>query len=97
MDYMDNVLGIFSGRDFSVPLWEVTLYVSFISFCMLFGRHRLGLLTTYCFVFYLGFFSNMSNFMDMLGHFTWGLPVYVFSGFMMFIVAIVGFFKAEED
>ena len=97
MDELNDLYGFFSGRDFSVPLWEVVVYVAFVSFCLLLGRFRLGLLGSYCFVFYWGFFSNMKSFINSFGEYTWGLPVYVFSGLSMFVIAIVGFFFQTDD
>jgi hypothetical protein len=89
--------GLFSGREFSVPLWEVIIFVIIISLCLLLGKHRVGLLTSYCFVFYWGFFSNLNNFVNILDGFKWGMPLYVFSGFFMFLVALVGFFAQNRD
>jgi hypothetical protein len=91
VDTFKGLYELSTGREFSIPLTEVTVFIIFISLCLLLGRHRLGLLTTYCFVFYWGFISNMNKFVDMLSSVSWGVPLYVFSGFLMFIVAVVGF------
>jgi len=96
MEYFNEILGFLSEREFSVPLWEIMLYVTFISFCLLMGRFRLGLMGSYCFVFYWGFLSNMTHFINMFGEYTWGMPVYVFSGLSMFVIAIIGFFFQED-
>jgi hypothetical protein len=87
----------FSGNEFTVPLWEVIAFVLFISACLLFGRHRLGLLGTYCFVFFWGFIFNLNKFVDTLGSSTWGVPVYALSGVFMLLIAIIGFFAQNSD
>ncbi len=93
-----NVIGsFFSGKEFAIPLWEVIVFVLVISLCLLFGRNRLGLIISYSFVFYWGFISNMTHFSNMLSHNSWGMPLYIFSGFLMFIVAITGFFVESKD
>jgi hypothetical protein len=88
---------LISGKEFSVPLWEVMLFISVTTLCLLLGRHKLGLLTSYCFVFYWGFLSNLENFSNVLGSPAWGMSLYVFSGFFMFVVALVGFFVQVRD
>ncbi len=90
-------VNVLTGKEFTIPVWEVILFVIIISACLLLGRNRMGLVASYCFVFYWGFISNMTNFTTMLGNSSWGMPLYVFSGFLMFIVAITGFFVESKD
>ncbi len=90
-------VNVLTGKEFTIPVWEVILFVIIISACLLLGRNRMGLVASYCFVFYWGFISNMTNFTTMLGNSSWGMPLYVFSGFLMFIVAITGFFVESRD
>jgi hypothetical protein len=86
----------FLGKEFSVPLLEVIAFVIFNSICLLLGRYRLGLVISYCFVFYWGFIFNMSNFVEMFNGTSWGLPVYGFFGVFMFAVAMIGFFVHDR-
>ena len=97
MEPLNGFYGFFSGKEFSVPLLEVIAFVIFNSMCLLFGRYRLGLVISYCFVFYWGFIFNMNNFVKMLDGTTWGLPVYGFFGVFMFAVAIIGFFVQGRE
>jgi hypothetical protein len=97
IDGLTNNYGFLFEREFSIPLWEVAVFVGIVTFCLLFGRHRMGLLITYGFVFYWGFISNMSKFINMLENTEWGMPVYVFSGFLMFIVVLVGFWVESRS
>jgi hypothetical protein len=90
-------VNVLTGQEFTIPVWEVILFVIIISACLLLGRNRMGLVASYCFVFYWGFISNMTNFTTMLGNSSWGMPLYVFSGFLMFIVVITGFFVESRD
>jgi hypothetical protein len=92
MESVIVLLQFFSGKDFSVPLWEVMLLVLINSFCLLFGRHRLGLIVSYLFVLYWGFIFNRGYFVDMLGHLNWGLYVYGISGIVMAIIFLISFF-----
>jgi hypothetical protein len=97
MEPVSDSMGILTGKEFAIPVWEVIVFVLIISICLLLGRNRLGLISSYCFVFYWGFISNMTNFSSMLSNTSWGMPLYVFSGFVMFIVAIMGFFVESRD
>jgi hypothetical protein len=97
MEPVSDSMGLLSGKEFAIPVWEVILFVIVISACLLLGRNRLGLVASYCFVFYWGFISNMTNFASMLSSSSWGMPLYVFAGFLMFIVAIAGFFIESRD
>lgn len=97
MEILNAISSFFSGKEFAIPLWEIIVFVIIISFCLLFGRNRLGLIISYSFVFYWGFVANVTNFSEMLSHTGWGMPLYVFSGFLMFIVAITCFFVESRD
>jgi hypothetical protein len=99
-DKVEKLLAMYelmSGKEFSVPLWEGLLFISVTTLCLLLGRHKLGLLTSYSFVFYWGFLSNLESFNGVIGSPAWGMSLYVFSGFLMFVVALVGFFVQGRD
>jgi hypothetical protein len=85
------------GDGLSIPFGQVLIFVVINSFCLLFGRHKLGLLITYCFVLYWGFISNREYFIDRFGHTSWGLVVYALSGILMVVVFIIGFFQSDRD
>lgn len=85
------------GDSLAIPFGQVLIFVVINSFCLLLGKHKLGLLTTYCFVFFWGFISNREYFIDRFGHTTSGLVVYVMSGILMIIVFIIGFLQGGRD
>ncbi|HOJ71500.1 MAG TPA: hypothetical protein PK864_07415 [Syntrophorhabdaceae bacterium] len=92
VQYYSRIIDFFIGKDFAVPIWEVMLLVVINSICLLLGRHRLGLIVSYLFVFYWGFIINRGYFIDFLGNMTWGLYIYAISGVFMLIVTVLGFF-----
>jgi hypothetical protein len=97
MESTISFLGFFSGKEFAVPLWEVVLLVLLNSGCLLLGRHKLGLVISYLFVFYWGFIFNRGTFTDLFGNTTWGLYLYAISGLGMALIAVFGFFiKAKQ-
>jgi hypothetical protein len=83
----------FSDKSLSVPLNQVILFALVITLCMLFGKHKMGLLVSYAFVFYWGFIFNRPYFIDMLGNNTIGLYAYTIFGFGMAVLSIVGMFQ----
>ena len=97
MEHLNEIYLFLSQREFSVPLLEMCLFVSFISICLLFGRYRMGLLITYCFVFYWGFIFNIKDFITMLGETTSGMQIYIFAGIAMFFIAIISFFIHAKE
>jgi hypothetical protein len=78
-------------------LGEVIIFVLINSFCILFAKYKLGLLVSYCFVFYWGFIANLKYFIDILGNTTYGMLAYIFFGIMMLVLAIVGFFTEARE
>ena len=97
MDFMNGLYEFFSGKEFSIPLLEVVAFILFNSFCLLFARYKLGLIVTYCFVFYWGFIFNLNHFIDTLKAVSWGMPIYVLSGVLMLIVAITSFLVQDRE
>ena len=97
MDIMNGLHDFFSGREFSIPLLEVVAFIFFNSFCLLFARYKLGLIVTYCFVFYWGFIFNLNYFIDSLKTFAWGMPIYVLCGVLMLIIAITSFMVQSRE
>ena len=97
MEYLAYICGFFAGKELSIPLSEVISYVVIITFCLLFGRHSLGLIISYGFVFYWGYVFNLYYFIDLFYGTTWGFSIYIILGFLMFIIAIVSFFIGNRD
>lgn len=41
--------------NYTIPAWQMTVYIIIISVCMLTSRRKLSLMTTYLFTYYWGF------------------------------------------
>ncbi|MBT3921748.1 MAG: hypothetical protein HOF21_04140 [Nitrospina sp.] len=93
IDFQDPITAFLSDKTLSVPLGQVLLFALMLTLCLLFGRHKLGLLISYAFVFFWGFIFNRGYFIDMLGNTSMGLYVYTLFGFIMAVLAIVGLLK----
>jgi len=85
------------GDRLSVPFGQMVLFVLINSFCLLFGRYKLGLLVSYGFVLYWGFIINRDFFVDRFSQSTLGLVVYALVGIAMVIIFIIGFFGQDQE
>ena len=93
MELMVGIGDYFGDAELSVPLAQVILFTFLIAFCFFFGRHKLGLLISYSFVFYWGFVFNRQNFINMLGDSSLALYIYSVGGTFTAILVLIGFFK----
>ena len=92
-DFNNPISSFLADKSMSVPLGQVLLFAFMLTLCLLFGRHKLGLMVSYAFVFYWGFIFIRSYFIDLLGNTSSGLYTYGIFGFLMAVLAIVGMFK----
>jgi len=91
--FQDPISAFLADTALSIPLGQVLLFTLLMTLCLLFGRHKLGLLISYTFVFYWGFVFNRSFFIDLLGNTSNGLYIYAFSGLVMAVLAVFGMLK----
>lgn len=96
MDYFTSILGFLNDKEFVVPVPQVALLIAINSFCLLLGKHKLGLLLSYGFVFYWGFIFNRPYFVTALGETMVGMYVYAVMGLFMLVVAAYGFLRPSE-
>jgi len=92
-DFRDPISSFLADKSMAVPLGQVLLFALLLTLCMLFGRHKLGLMVSYAFVFFWGFIYNRSYFIDLLGNTSTGLYTYAMFGFSMAVLAIIGMFQ----
>ena len=97
MGIFANFYNFITDKSLSVPLGELMIFIIFISMFLLYGRHKLGLICTFCFVLYWGFFINFRYFLTILDETTIGMPLYIFSGIAMLMLIITDFFLESSD
>ena len=94
MDWLSDIVLFLNDKELSVPMGQVAMFAILSSFCLFFGRLKLGLIISYAFVFYWGFVFNHQHFVDILGKTTYGMYVYIAGGTVSVLMAVVGFFQA---
>ena len=92
---MGNI-NVLATAEFSIPIVQIIVFMFLSTFCFLFKKDRLGLIISFIFVFNWGFLHSSSGFIDMMGNLNHGLFLYVFSGFLVITLALVGFFLEEN-
>jgi hypothetical protein len=81
--------------EFTIPIVQIIFYMFSSALCFLFRKYKLGLMISFAFVFYWGFIHSSSSFVDMTGSMTLGFYAYLFSGFLIITMALVGFLQEE--
>ena len=97
MEFLSNFNNFLSSKEITIELWQFILFLVINSFCLLGRRFKLGLLASYCFVFYWGFIVNTTYFFEILGGKPQWLVIYALFGFSMLIIFIVGTFLEEQS
>jgi hypothetical protein len=82
--------------EFTIPVVQIIFFMFSSTFCFLLRKYKLGLMTSFAFVFYWGFIHSSSSFVDMMGSLTLGFFVYLFSGFLIITLALVGFVQEKD-
>ncbi len=90
-------MNVLAMTTFSIPIVQIIFYMFFSTICFLFKKDRLGLIVSFVFVFNWGFLYSSSSFVDMMGNLNYGLFVFLFSGFLMITLAVVGFLQEERS
>ncbi len=93
---MESFIGFLSDTELAVPVGQNILFVLAITFCFLLKKYKLGLLITFCLVFFWGFIYNADHFINALGESSMGLTIYLYSGVGMALFVVVGFFRSDD-
>ena len=96
MNTIGQSFGFLTNLAFTVPLGQVLLFGLLSSLCLISGKHKVGLLAAYGFLFYWGFILNQGFFMKQLEETSGGVYVYGALGFVMALIGLVGFVKKTE-
>lgn len=90
---LDTLWQSISDKGIYISFESIIVFVLFTSFCLLFAKHRVGLLLAYGFVIYWIFVKNGPYFLNILSPTTWGLSTFGLAGFIMVVLLIVSLFS----
>jgi len=91
-------VGFFRDNSLMIPLWQMALYTTFIAFCLLWKRFRLGLSISFIFCFYWGFIANRALFIGNLGgteKASVPFLLYIGGGFTIITLSLISFFASD--
>ncbi len=82
--------------NYTIPAWQMILYIIIISFCMLMSQQRkLPLMTTYLFTFYWGFNLYWGQTLASAGEVPASAKLYLLFGIAHVVLTLVAFFQKE--
>ena len=96
MNATDPSFGFLTNVGFTVPLSQIYMFGLMCSLCLILGKHKLGLMGAYGFLFYWGFILNQGFFMKQLEETSGGVYLYGILGLVMALIGFVGFIKKTE-
>ncbi len=96
MEYLQQAFGFLAKLQFTIPLSQVLLAGLLSSLFLILGKHKIGLLASYAFIFYWGFILNRGFFMKELSETAGGVYFYGAMGMVMGLVAFVGLVKSSD-
>lgn len=82
-----------------VPLWQMAIYATLMSLCLLLKRYRLGLSISFVFCFYWGFIANKNLFLGLEGdidRFSLPFILYAAGGFILIALSVISFFSSDN-
>jgi hypothetical protein len=93
----DSAMGFLTDGSLCVPIAQMAFLLAILVVCMITARHKLGLLVTFCHVYYWGFLFNRGIFVDVFGNTLRGLLFYLISGFLLVSTSIYAFFFSKHE
>jgi len=89
-----SLISFFIQNSLSVQLGHLAVFILLLSFFLLIKSYKLGLMLSYFLLFIWVFVFNFSRFQALLNNFPWwGLPLFLFCGFVMGIILLYSLFK----
>ena len=96
MQGMNEVMEFLSGKVFFISLGQITFMFLACFICLLYGKHKTGLLLSYFFIFYWGFVSNRIYWLEVFGDSGIGLMMYFSTATAIALMGVLSFFQTDH-
>jgi hypothetical protein len=96
MNTVNQSFGFLSDLDLTIPLNQIAMFAVLSALCLITGKHKVGLLAAYGFLFYWAFILNQGFFMKQLETTSGGVYIYGALGLVMALMGFVGLLKKTE-
>jgi hypothetical protein len=96
MQGISEAIEFFESKVFFISFGQIAFMFLACFLCLLYGRYKTGLLVSYFFIFYWGFFSNRIYWMELFGDSGIGLMMYFFSATTVALMGVISFFQPDH-
>jgi hypothetical protein len=96
MQGMNEAMEFLSGKVFFISLGQITFMFLACFICLLYGKHKTGLLLSYFFIFYWGFVSNRIYWLEVFGDSGIGLMMYFSTATAIALMGVLSFFQTDH-
>lgn len=96
MDSVNQSFGFLTDLNLTIPLNQIAIFAALSAFFLISGKHKVGLIAAYGFLFYWVFIVNQGFFMKQLEKTAGGVYIYGALGFIMALIGVVGLLKKSE-
>ncbi len=96
MQGLSEAMEFLSGKVFFISLGQITFMFLACFLCLLYGKHKTGLLLSYFFIFYWGFVSNRIYWLEVFGDSGIGLMMYFGTATAIALMGVLGFFQTDR-
>ena len=93
---MSETMDFIANKVFFISLGQIGIMFLICFLCLLTGKYKTGLLLSYFFIFYWGFVSNRTHWMELFGDSGMGLMMYFFSATTIALMGVVSFFQSDH-
>ena len=93
---MSEAMEFLSGKVFFISLGQITFMFLACFLCLLYGKHKTGLLLSYFFIFYWGFISNRIYWLEVFGDSGIGLMIYFGTATAIALMGVLSLFQHDH-
>ena len=96
MQGMNEAMEFLSSEVFFISLGQITFMFLACFVCLLYEKHKTGLLLSYFFIFYWGFVSNRIYWLEVFGDSGIGLMMYIGTATAIALMGVLSFFQTDH-
>jgi len=96
MEMTNSLSQLYSGGTLSLPLEQFVILIGISFFCLINGRHKMGFLLSYFFIYYWGIIMNRSYWLGLFEGSWAGMVFMIAVGLSFAMAGLLGVFQKER-
>lgn len=96
MEMTNSLAQLYSGGSLSLPLEQVLLLIGISFLCLINGRHKMGFLLSYFFIYYWAIIMNRSYWLNLFEGSFAGMIFMIAVGLSFAMAGLLGVFQKER-